>query len=245
MTTIAVLADPPRPGVALPEFVAADLLTDAEAADLYAAMLRDVCGQIERSGGDLLVNYRSADDVGGDPEAEIREAIAPAVPDADAVRFEVQVGSSFSARAGNTVTHLLETEEVQSAAVVEPTAAFLERRHVDSAAMKLRQADVVLGPSTDGRVYYAAFRDTMDFEDAFAAPTVETLTDRARDSGLSADHVEMLPVLERPSDLATVLPILRSAEHADRTAPEHTAAVVEELGLRTAIEDGRVTVPRD
>lgn len=241
------MADPPRPGVALPALAAGDPLSESEAADLYAAMLRDVCVEIVRSGGELLVNYRPDDQVDGDgdPESELRDAIAPAFGSVDDVRHEVQVGSTFSGRAGNTVTHLLETEGVRTAAVMKPTSAFVERRHVDSAAMKLRQSDVVLGPTTDGRVYYAGFREPIDFDGAFETPEIETLTERAREKGLSVDFIETLPVIERPADLATALPVLRSAVAAEQHVPEHTAEAVAEIGLTTAADGDRVAVQRD
>ncbi|ELK55755.1 hypothetical protein D320_02987, partial [Haloferax sp. BAB-2207] len=84
MTVIAVLAEPPRPGLVLSELAETSPLSEAEAADLYAAMLKDVCIAVERSGGDLLVNYRAEDDLPDefagdhDSEAEIRSVVADA-----------------------------------------------------------------------------------------------------------------------------------------------------------------------
>ena len=240
MTVIAVLADPPREGLVLSELVEATPLTAAEAAELYAAMFRDVCLAVERSGGDLLVNYRAEESLPGEcvgeatPEAELRGHAADALGGTETVRFEPQVGSSFSARAGNTVTHLLREEGADSVAVLRPTAPFLGRTHVDSAAMKLRSSAVVLGPAPDGRVHYAAFADTVDFEGAFADPEreLETLTTRARDAGHDVDFLPMLPVLERGSDVGTGLPFLRARLGAERIVPANTAAFVDgtELG---------------
>lgn len=242
MTTIAVLAEPPRAGTVLPDLVDSTPLTEAEAAELSAAMLRDVCRSVEESGGDLLVNYRSADDVEGfdadeDVAAYLRETLAPALEDAEAARYEVQVGSTPSARAGNTITHLLEQESVASAAVVDPTAAMLGRRHVDNAAMKLRRQDVVLGPADDGRVYYAGFCEPVDFEDAFTAPTVGTLTERGVDEGLEVDYLPMLPVVETAADLAGLVSQVYAREVAGRIRPDHTTAFLLEAGI-DVVEDG-------
>ncbi|MFB6143341.1 MAG: DUF2064 domain-containing protein [Halorientalis sp.] len=235
MTTVAVLADPPREGLVGAQLAETTPLSTAEAAGLYTAMLRDVCRAVEASGGDLLVNYRADEDLpdaaDGDAEAEVREAVAPALEDPESARYEVQVGSSFAARAGNTVTHLLEEEGVETAAVVEPTAPFLARQVVDNAAMKLRRSDVVLGPATDGRVFYAGFAEPVDFEDAFAAPEVETLTDRAADAGLDVDFLEMHPVVETAADLAETLALLTARVRADRIRPAHTAEFLLESGL--------------
>lgn len=248
MTTVAVLTDPPVAGAAATRLADGDRLTDAEAVDLYAAMLADVCAAVASSGAELLVNYRPAEqcpDAVDDPEAAVRSVVEDAVGANDDVRYEVQVGSSFDARVGNTITHLLEREGVKTAAVVTPHAALLGRKHVDSAAMKLRQSEVVLGPSAEGRCYYAGFADPVDFDGAFATPAVETLVDRAGAAGLDVDFLPMLPVLERPGDLATVVPQLRARRAAGRRVPERTAARLSDLGLSVVEDDGgELTVRR-
>jgi hypothetical protein len=243
MTTVAVLADPPREGLVLPELVAETPLSEAEAAELYTAMLRDVCRAVEGSGGDLLVNYRADDDLpdhGGEAsEAQLRAAVTPALDSPDEARYEVQAGSSFAARAGNTVTHLLEREDVTSAAVVEPTAPFLARNIVDNAAMKLRRHEVVLGPSGDGRVYYAGFAEGIDFEGAYEPPAVETLTDRALAAESDVDFLPMTPVVETRADLVTAIPQIAARAGAGRNHPAYTAECLGELGLGvTAGENG-------
>ncbi|EJN58995.1 hypothetical protein [Halogranum rubrum] len=251
MTVIAVFADPPRPGLVGSELAATSPLTEEEAAEFYAATLKDAFLAAERSGGDLLVNYRPDDLIPEayhgeeSAEAEVRALVVDALGDTSDVRFEVQVGSTFDARAGNTVTHLLREEDVQSAAVVRGNAPFLTRMAIDSAAMKLRTNDVVLGPSTAGRVYYAAFREPIDFDGAFAAPEVETLVDRADDADRSVDYVPMQPVVETGEDLLTFLPLLESRIAAERIVPKHTATFVRDIGLRVVADDGEATVVRD
>ncbi|MFB6308158.1 MAG: hypothetical protein ABEH35_02420 [Haloarculaceae archaeon] len=244
MTTVAVLADPPFEGFVLPA-LADGPLSEADAANLYEAMLADVCRAVEASGAELLVNVRPDEQVpGDDSERAIREAVEPHLEQPADARFEVQVGSTKSARAGNTVTHLLEREGVQTAAVVEPSGAFLARQQIDSAAMKLRSEDVVLGPSTDGRVYYAGFREPIDFTDAFETPTVETLVERAREADLSVGFLPTVPVIERPADLHTAIPQLRARRAAGRRVPERTAERIETLGLRVVEENGAPALAR-
>lgn len=239
MTTVAVLVDPPRPGLVLPRLAATAPLSEPEVARVYAAMAADVVRAVEASGGDLLVNYRPADALPAphadvDAEAAVRDVLADA--EVEDARLEVQVGETFAGRAGNTATHLLETEDVQSVAIVEPTAPFLTRQHVDQAAMKLRRSEVVLGPATDGRVHYAGFREPIDFADAYAPPAVETLTDRARDVGHAVDFLPLLPVVETGRDLASVVTLMNARRRADRIVPAHTAAAVDDLGV--SVEPG-------
>ena len=246
MTTVAVLADPPIAGAVLPA-LPSDLLTEAEAVELYEAMLTDVCRAIESSGAELLVNYRSPEQVPGDvdPEGSIRAVLDDELDAPAEARYEVQVGSTFAARVGNTITHLLDSEGVATAAAVEPTAALLARQQIDSAAMKLRSNDVVLGPTLDGRVYYAGFGDPIDFEDAYATPAVETLAERASESDLRVDFLPTNPVVETRSDLRTAVPVLRSRRRAGRVVPPRTTTRIERFGLRVRETDAGPALVRE
>lgn len=246
MATVAVLADPPTEGVVLPDVVAETPLTESEAAQLYTGMLVDVCRAVQDSGADLLVNYRPADQlsVDVDPEQELRDLLDEMLEEPDEARYEVQVGTTYAGRVGNTVSHLLAEEGESTVSAVRPTAAFLNRSIVGGAAMKLRSSDVVLGPTSDGRVYFAGFGGGVDFENAFDPPAVETLTERAREADLDVDFVEMTPVVETGRDLATALAQLRARQRADRIVPAHMAAIVDEIGLTVEERDGNLVVAR-
>ncbi|WP_276261040.1 hypothetical protein [Haloglomus litoreum] len=246
MTVVCVLADPPRPGLVFPDLVETAPLSADEAADLYAAGLRDICAAVEGSGGDLLVNYRPDDAIpdehvpaDADAEAEVRDALESALDAPADARFEVQVGETFAGRAGNTVTHLLEQEEVASVAVTEPAAAFCSRQEIDEAAMKLRRAPVVLGPSTGGRVYFAGFTEPIDFDGAYTPPALRTLTDRAGDAGHEVDFLKSLPMLETGADLAEALLQVETRRTAGRPVPSHVAEWLDDSGLTVVTdEDG-------
>jgi hypothetical protein len=240
MTTVAVLCDPPRPGVVLSQLVESGPLGETEAAELYAALLRDSVVAAQRSGGETLVNYRPRDD--GDAEAAVRDVLDPVVD--EETRFEVQVGETFSGRAGNTVTHLLEREGVDSVAVARPEAAFLARTDVDRAAMKLRSGAVVLGATPDGRVYFAAFSEPIDFTDAYRAPALETLTDRALDAGLDVEFIETKPVLETPADLAAAMLQIRTRRRAEGLVPRHLAEWVAASELTATVGADGLSVGR-
>lgn len=228
MTTVVVLAEPPAAGDPLPELD--DALTTEQRQSLYRAMLADVCTALQHGEADLVVNYPPAERTpdGVDPETAVQDVIGPAVPEPGDVRYEVQVGETRASRIGNAVTHLLETEGEPTAGFVEPTAPFLRREHVGNAAMSLRSSEVVLGPSTDGRIYFGAFQEPIDFENAFASPAIETLTGRAVSAGQAVDFLPMLPRVETERDLATAAPLLRSRVQAERIAPVQTAEWVAE-----------------
>lgn len=252
MTTVAVLCDPPRPGEVLESLVGPSLLTDAEAADLYAAMTRDVVSAVATSGAALLVNYRDPDadaaptDNGPSAaESELRSVVGEAVDvDDDRVRFEVQVGETFAGRAGNTATHLLDAEGAGSVAITRPEAAFLRRPEIDGTAMKLRSTDAVLGPAPGGRVYFAAFGDPIDFADAYAPPAFETLTDRCLDAGLDVDFLETKPYLASPADLAHAATHVRAVRKAGGLVPEHLAEWLEAIDIDVAATEEGLSLER-
>lgn len=237
MSTVAVMARPPYPGVVLPSLVESTSVSETDAVDLYEAMLGDVCAAVAASGGSLLVNYVPREHLpasvpdDAEPKTAVENAVAGAVPDPDAVRYEVQVGSTHAARAGNTVSHLLEREDASSVHVLEPTVPLVARGRIDQASMKLRRNPVVVGPATDGRIYYAAFAEPIDFEGALEPPAVETLVQRAVDEGLEVDFLQQVTPLETAADLRTVRSLLRARATAGRALPDRTHEVLESLDV--------------
>ena len=110
-------------------------------------------------------------------------------------------------------------------------APLVGRKDVDSASMKLRRSPVVLGPSDDGAVWAGAFAELVDFEGAYTPPALETLAQRAVDAGHDVDYAPTYPRIDVASGLRATVAQLRARQHADRVVPEHTAGVVDDLGL--------------
>lgn len=254
MTVVAVTVDPPRDGLVLPDLPETTPLSASEATELYEAMAADAFLAAAESGGELLVNYRSDDQLpdehvpaDADAEAEVRALVEDVLEpeQADAARVEVQVGSSKSARVGNTITHLLENEGANSAAVLEPDAPTFLRKDVDSAAMKLRRSPVVLGPGREGSLYFAGFREPVDFENAFDAPELENVNARALDAGRDVDFLGERTRVRTGADLRTLVSHLRARRAANRIVPAYTTAFVEELGLRVDATGGGRTLVRE
>ncbi|WP_435095701.1 DUF2064 domain-containing protein [Halarchaeum sp. P4] len=252
MTLLVAMVDPPREGLVLPG-LADSVLTPAETVDLYRAMTKDLLRAGADSGGDLLVNYRPDDLLpeshrrAKSSEAAVRELAAEALDEdeLEETRFEVQVGSSYDARVGNTVTHLLEREEESSVAVADPIAPLLGRKDLDSAAMKLRRRDVVLGPAADGRVYYAAFSEPIDFAGAYAVPELDTLAARARDAGLDVDFIHESVAVHTPTDLRTLIARVDARRRAGRVVPQHTTEFLADLPVHLTERMGNRVLERD
>lgn len=244
MTLHCLIADPPRPGLALPGLVEGELGA-GEAAALYAAGVKDAMLAAERSGGELLVNFPADEQLPEahrtetSPEAELRGLAEDALSEPEAARFEVQVGSTFAARAGNAASHLLSEEGEATVAIVRGTAPTMGRTAFDGAAMKLRRTPVVIGPGSGGRVTYLGLSEPIDFEGAYAPPEVEDLARRGMEAGHEVAFTAHHPVIEEEAGLASLVSEIRARERAGRIVPEHTAATVDELDLRVVEVDGR------
>jgi hypothetical protein len=239
MTLVAVLADPARAGLVLDSLVDDAPLDAADAARLYEASLEDTLAAADASGGSTLVNYRGDDTLPDEyvtdtpAEVDVRALASDVLdPDADDVRFEVQVGSTFDARVGNTVTHLLENDpDVSSVLALDALAPLAGRKDVDSISMKLRRSPVVLAPSDDGTVWAAAFAEPIDFQGAYTQPALETLTQRGVDAGHDVDFAATYPRIDSAVGLRATVAQIRARQRADRVVPERTTQVVDELGL--------------
>lgn len=175
-------------------------------------------------------------DLPSDAEAAVRAVASEAVADVRDVRFERQVGSSVSARIGNTVTHLLREEGADSVAVVRPLGALVRRSVIDGAAMKLRSNEVVLGPTTAGGVHLAGFAEPIDFAGAFGPEELEVVTDRGRDADFDVEFLRHVPRVDTPAGLRSAVATIRARVAAGRVVPADTARLVDEFGL--VVRDG-------
>lgn len=243
MTTLVVLADPPIEGVVGQQLVETTSLDAGAVVSLHEAMLSDVVRAAEAASGQLLVNYRPREhlDIAADvsPKGRLEDIVSAAVQKPDDVRYEVQVGSTFAARVGNTVTHLLESEEEGSVHVFEPTVPLVTRRGIDSTSMKLRRSPVVLSPGPGGRVGYAGFGEPIDFDGAYDPPAVTSLVEAARSADLGVDFAPSLQPVETAADLASVVSVVRARARADRIYPAQTHEWAEEHGVyAVGSEDG-------
>jgi len=235
MTTLAVLADPPIEGVVGQRLVETTPLDATDVVSLYEAMLSDVVRAAEAASGQLLINYRPrehleiSDDVS--PKGRLEAVVTEAVKKPDDVRYEVQVGSSFAARAGNTVRHLLDTEEQGSVHVIEPTVPLVTRQGIDAMSIKLRRSSVVISPGPGGRVGYAGFSEPVDFEGAYDPPAVTSLVEAARAASLDVDFVPSLQPVETGTDLTSVISTVRARALADRLYPTRTYEWAQHQGV--------------
>ena len=246
MTTVVVPATPPAPDRALPGLEGA--LSPEERVELATAMLKDVLRAVDESGGDLLLNYPPADrspaqtEEGTAPEDRLRDIAETAL--GSVPRMEVQVGETPRARIGNAITHLLESEGVQSAAAVSSVAPLLDRTAIDTAAMRLRSAKMVLGPTPSGGVFYVGMREPVDFG-SVEPPEFGGYARAGRAAGFGIDRIPTSPIVRTERDLAQVIAMLEGLRAMDHHVPPHTAGWIDRNGLTVSADGpGELTIVR-
>ncbi|MFB6162691.1 MAG: hypothetical protein ABEJ86_04525 [Halococcoides sp.] len=226
MPTIVVRTPPPHPA-AVADGSLGDALDEDTRVALREALLCDACRAVAASGSDPLV---TVEPIAGDrADDRALDAVEAALDRGleTAPRVEPQVGSTPSARLGNTVTHLL--DERSSVGVVF-AGAIVDRSTLDQATIQLRTADVVLGPAPGGRLAYAGFVDPIDFESALDAPAIRTVADRAEEADRETTTIDLRPRVTDRETLADVTALVEARRRAGDRVPETLAAWIEEFG---------------
>lgn len=251
MTVLAVLLDPPRPGLVLQDVYNTTPLTPEEAAMLYAAMAKDTVRAVAESGGELLVNYRTEADIPEQYRAdksvkeEISALVSQAIDDPDIARFEKQVGSSFASRVGNTVTHLLTEEDADSVGVLDGKSPTIVRQTLDSAAMKVRQHDTVIAPGINGDWSYLAFTEPIDFTGIFAPPALVTIVHEIIDQDYSVDFLPIHPHITDETNLIMLVTLMKARAAANKITPPFTRDALDRFDLQLAITNGQYKLERN
>lgn len=241
MTTVAVLVEDSSKRTLLSDLVERNVLSRGETGDLFEAMVRDVIGTVDRSGGEVVVAARTDDvDLGGtDPHGETDESLRHRFGEAVEGELEVEV-SGESDRASwieAVLRSLLDRPGVETAAVVPASVPMLERTHVDGAAMRLRRSSMVLGPDHRGGTFYvgtdgsAAFGGGLD-------PSVEvSLVREARRRGSEVDFLPVVPTVRGGRDLRWLVGHVEALRAAGRRVPARTAAWIDGVGA-TMTDEG-------
>lgn len=241
MTTVAVLVEASNKRTLLSDLVERNVITRGETSDLFEAMIRDVIGTVERSGGEVVVAARTDDEdlEGTDPHVEIDESLRRRFGEAVEGELDVEV-SGESDRAvwiEAVLRSLLNRPGVETAAVVPASVPMLERTHVDGAAMRLRRASMVLGPDHRGGTYYLGVGDVAVLG-AGLDPSVEvTLVRGARQQGSEVDFLPVVPTVTDGRDLTWLVGHVEALRTAGRRIPERTAAWIDGVGA-TVTDEG-------
>jgi rSAM/selenodomain-associated transferase 1 len=215
---IALFARPPVAGRVKTRLSPA--LPALMARDLYAALLADALGAIAIAPADERLVLWAEEDPATD-----------GVRLPPGVRARLQRGQDLGARLAAAFDELL-TAEGDRAAIVGADCPHLTPARLGAALERLGNADVALGPASDGGYWLIAlsrpapvlFRGVSWGTDQVCAQTLE----RAAREGLSVATLETLDDLDTPADLAALVARVASGTY---DLPAHLGGALAGMGL--------------
>lgn len=153
------------------------------------ACLCDVVRAVSQSGGDWqLLPIESSGGSNGTARDRAKSILEMTALDADTDR--ITVPGETELRSLLDVLH--ESSAEATAAVVNPITPFIQRRHIDAAAMRLRRNEVVVGPTAGPHWYYFGTQADVSLESS----DTDFETDRAiTDMVDPTMSVDLLPYL--------------------------------------------------
>lgn len=250
MTTVAVELPPRNASRIASALARSTALSVTEASDLLLHVAKDAIRAVDRSGGDLVMLVppeASSEEVFGweDPRAEARR-LAEEVITAETAPTVFEPPESEARRSiAAVLSSLFRSTSAASAAILRPITPLVQRRHLDAAAMRLRTHDVVIGPSTGSRWYFAGVSDELTLPVAGADEHLTTLALAANETDRSLDLLPILPGVLTDRGLAGVVSILEASLLAEKDVAPATHGWIDEVGLRSDPTDPDAPLRRD
>ena len=223
MTAIGVLL--PSPGYSQRVASLAEH-TGADAEALITASIADAVSAVAGSGGEWYVIPTTEPTADSFEVATVIDTIVEASPDgSDPV---LQLDPITTTDGISPLIELLrEHSEEATMALVNPITPFLERRHIDAAAMRLRRHDVVIGPGVSQQWYYLGVKDTVSLhasKDDFANLPV---INEGLDQTTSIDLLPYLPDLSTAHGCQMLPEQLALIERTQRHGAQYSRAVMQ------------------
>lgn len=202
--------------------------TDA-IADLFHATSADAATAVHESGGDLA--FAVADDAARTFADTLSRS---ALPDAEVLRLELDVDTGI-ADVGPALRAIRDHSDAASVGVIDPSVGLARRTHLDTAAMRLRREDVVIGPTPGGGWWYLGTRVGADELPEVLGDSVVGLLDGLDPDTLEVGFLPLLPIIEDDADLGGLRELLGAMTRADRSVAPYAAAWFEstETTVRT------------
>lgn len=181
----------PKPGVTKTRLL--PILTGDRCAGLHTAFLQDlskVYGQIQE---DLFVAHTA------DPDWEILQAIFP-----DAVGFFSQEGKDLGEKMFHAICHVLR-QGYEAVVLTGADLPLMTTEHLESGFSALEDADIVIGPTSDGGYYLVGMKQThreiFENQSYGGATVLENTIAAAKEAGLTVALAKTCDDVDTPEDL--------------------------------------------
>ncbi len=225
MTDVVVPLVPPRLRAAR-----SNIGHDDAIADLYHATTADAATAVDESGGQLVLA------VGQDSDASAFASEFPATvfPDADIDELSLdEEGQSLADAAA--LRAIRAHSDAATVGIIDPSVGLIRRRHLDTAAMRLRREDVVIGPTPEGGWYYVGTGLEAEELPDMLDPSLDRLMDEL-DEDLDIGFLPLLPVIRADHHLAGVGSLLEAMDRSGRRIAPYTRAWLESHGETVATD---------
>lgn len=236
MTAIGILGLPPDSASIVSNLRDTTALEIEQIQSLVAGVTQDTARAAFESGGEPLVVVPKDPGAGiipnGSPDVRtyLESILEPVVPENDSIQWYEH--DAAPGRSLNTVLDgLAEVSNAASVAVIAPLTPFVQRRHVDTAAMRLRSADLVVGPATDGCGYFIGRHRDRAGADWSGTADLDGVVSAAQDTGEEVDWLPILPSIGQQSPMEPLRSILQLAAVAEKPVAPATRSWLSAVDL--------------
>lgn len=193
-------------------------------ADLFHALVADAALAVDESGGDLFLAVPASSESAVAFVEDIRDTVLEDASNGTIVHVETDAPIP---PVGSTLRAVRDRSTAASIGVLDPATALVGRRHLDTAAMRLRRDDVVLGPTPEaGYFFFGTALDPETLPERMS-PEFDAVTTEAGERG-SVGFLEMLPVVTRPDHVGSLAALVAGLNADNRTVAPFASAYFEE-----------------
>lgn len=188
----------PRPGITKTRLL--PILTGDQCAALHSAFLRDLSSVYAQADADLFVAYTD------DPNWEMLKAIFPGAKD-----FSPQTGDGLGEKMYRALCRVLELG-YDSVILTGTDLPLMTVSHLESGFAAVHNADIALGPTSDGGYYLVGMKQphrTVFANQSYGGSTVlENTVAAAEAAGLSVAFAQCCDDVDTPEDLQKLMQVL-------------------------------------
>lgn len=210
--------------VAVPEELAQATGLDGQ-GDLFHALLADAIFAVDECGGGLYLIVGGRDERAGTFVDELLNTVVEENVDPPVLRIETDGGFPS---VGPSLQAVRRHSSAASVGVLDPRTLLIQRRHLDTAAMRLRREDVVFGPSPSGGYYFIGSALEEDALSATLPNDIDTATAVAAEGDRTVGFLEMLPVVTSEEQLESATGLVAAMQTGSRTVAPFTSAYLDE-----------------
>lgn len=213
-------------------------LPESEAiVDLFHAACADAASAVEESGGELYLAITTQEPPTGQRDARaFADELADTVLDEDATILDVP-GEDGVPDTTQTLASVRADSDAASVAVLDPRVPLIGRQHLDTAAMRLRRNDVVIGPTPTGGCYFVGTSLAADALPRVWDTDIDATTRALAETDNALGFIAILPRLAHADTISGITALVNAFNRSDQSVAPFTRACLDrydEIGTDTS-----------